>query len=112
MRLKTITTGLLIFGIVLLLGLIPLFAMNPGTDASFDAKRIYAIQFGAYSMVIFADAIAVIICAMVVLRRTANDLKDQAKLNMQIFVEGSLNDHKKKSEAEPEIADGEDVHDS
>ncbi|MBX3114031.1 MAG: hypothetical protein KF836_05640 [Fimbriimonadaceae bacterium] len=112
MRLKTITTGLLIFGVLLLLGLIPLFGMNPGTDASFEAKRVYAIQFGAYSMVIFAVAIAVIICAMIVLRRTSNDLKEQAKLNMQIFVEGSLNDHKKKTEAEAEQAEGEDVHDS
>ncbi len=109
MRLKTITTGLLIFGVILLLGLIPLFAANPGTEASFEAKRVYAIQFGVYSMVIFAVAIAVIVCAMFVLRQTSKDLKEQAKLNMQIFVEGSLNDHKKKSESEPE---GDNVLDS
>jgi hypothetical protein len=96
MRLKTITTGLLIFGIALLCGLPILMGRQPGADAPRTEKAQYAVLFGSYTMVIFAVAIAVIVCAMIVLRRTATDLKAQSKLNMEMFVEGSLRDHAAK----------------
>mgnify|MGYP001160649193 FL=1 len=100
MRLKTITTGLLIFGIALLCGLPVLMGRQPPSDAPRTEKAQYAVLFGSYTLVIFAVAIAVIICAMVVLRRTANELRAQSKLNMEMFVEGSLRDHAaKKSNA-------------
>jgi hypothetical protein len=96
MRLKTITTGLLIFGIALLFGLPILMGRQPASDAPRTEKAQYAVLFGSYTLVIFAVAIAVIICAMVVLRRTANELRAQSKLNMEMFVEGSLRDHAAK----------------
>lgn len=93
MRLKSFTTGLMIFGFALLLGIPFVLARKPQADAPKRELAVFAALFGTYIMVIFAVAIGAIICAMVVLRQTTKSLKEEAERNMKSFVEGSLSDH-------------------
>lgn len=93
MRLKTVTTGLLIFGVLLLCGLPFLLRVQPPETAPYAERARYALMFGGYTVLIFGVAISVIVCALVVLRRTTKELQEQARQNMQIFVEGTLSEH-------------------
>ncbi|MFM9874300.1 MAG: hypothetical protein ACKVQS_12645 [Fimbriimonadaceae bacterium] len=93
MRLKTFTSGLMLFGIALLLGIPFLMARQPGKDAPKRELAVYAAMFGTYILVIAVVAVTAIICAMIVLRKTSQSLKDEAERNMKSFVEGSLRDH-------------------
>lgn len=102
MRLKTITNGLLVFGAALLIGLPFLWSRQPGESAPLRSKQIYALQFGLYTLAIFVVAITVIVLAMVILRRTTRELKDQARMNMEVFVEGTLRDHEPPASNSPE----------
>jgi len=93
MRLKTFTTGLMIFGVALLLGVPVLLTRRPEGSATKRELAEYALLFGSYIIVIALVAVAAIICAMVVLRQTTKSLKEEAERNMKSFVEGSLRDH-------------------
>jgi hypothetical protein len=93
MRLKTFTTGLMIFGVALLLGIPVLLTQKPDASAPKRDLAVYAAMFGTYILVIAIVAMAAIICAMIVLRQTTKNLKEEAERNMKMFVEGSLRDH-------------------
>lgn len=108
MRLKTFTTGLMIFGVALLLGLPLLMTRKPEDGAPKKELAVYAVMFGTYIMVIFAVAIIAIICAMIVLRQTTKSLKEEAEKNMKIFVEGSLRDHEDKDFSMKDQRDADD----
>lgn len=108
MRLKTFTTGLMIFGFAMLLGLPVLMMQKPGEDATKKELAVYAAMFGTYIMLIFSIAIIAIICAMIVLRQTTRSLKEEAERNMKSFVEGSLRDHEEPDFSMKDQRDGEE----
>ncbi len=93
MRLKTFTTGLMVFGVGLLCGIPFLLARQPDKSAPKRELAVYAAMFGTYILVIALVAMAAIVCAMIVLRQTTKSLKEEAERNMKVFVEGSLRDH-------------------
>ncbi len=93
MRLKTFTSGLMIFGVALLCGIPFLMARQPEKTAPKRDLAVYAAMFGTYILVIAVVAVTAIICAMIVLRQTTRSLKEEADRNMKSFVEGSLRDH-------------------
>ncbi len=101
MRLKVVTNALLIFGAGLLIGLPFVWARQPGEGASLRTKQTYALQFGIYTLAIFFVAVTVIILAMVLLRRTSRELSDQARVNMEVFVKGTLRDHDPDAPTQP-----------
>lgn len=99
MQLKTVTTGLLIFAFLMLLGGMPLvMSRNPGPDAAERARAQYALLLGSYIVILFIVVFVVIVLAWIVLRRTAAEYRAEAAQNMQTFVEGTLRDHAKKQE--------------
>ncbi|MEZ5163354.1 MAG: hypothetical protein R2688_06305 [Fimbriimonadaceae bacterium] len=103
MRLKTFTTGLMIFGGMMLIGFPFLFRMKPDADAPRKELAQFAVMSLSYVIVMFLVWVAVIICAMIVLRHTRRELQDEIKGHMQQFVEGAMRDHEKKSAASEPI---------
>lgn len=108
MRLKSFTTGLMIFGLALLLGIPFVMVRKPAADAPKRDLAVYAALFGTYIMAIFIVAMTAIVCAMIVLRQTTKNLKEEAEQNMKAFVEGSLSDHE---EADFSMKDQRDAAD-
>lgn len=96
MRLKTFTTGLMIFGVALLCGIPFMMQRQPPKGSSERELAVYALQFGTYTLTIFAVMITAIVCALLVLRQTTRSLKEEAERNMKTFVEGSLTDHQEQ----------------
>lgn len=99
MRLKTFTTGLMIFGGLMLIGFPFLFRYKPDADAPRKELAQFAVMSLSYVIVMFVVWLAVIICAMIVLRHTRRELQEEIKGHMQQFVEGAMRDHEKKSSA-------------
>lgn len=93
MRLKTFTTGLMIFGVALLCGIPVMMQRQPAETAPEKDKAVYLLQFGIYTITIMVIMVTAIVCALLVLRQTTRSLKDEAERNMKTFVEGSLTDH-------------------
>lgn len=131
MRLKQVTTGLVIFGVLLLFGLPLVIGSNPQLDKSRplvtkvvngeekpvrEATRVemaeYGVRLGLYIMAMFAVWIAVIICAMLIIRQVRKEVAEMSAAHMQAFVEGTLSDHAKRTgkDATPlvDLGEGDD----
>ncbi|MDI9634793.1 hypothetical protein QPK87_37960 [Kamptonema cortianum] len=107
MRLKTVTTVLLVLGTIMLLGIPVVLGQRPPNDAPREERANFALFFGSYVIIDMLIMVAVIIMAMIVMRRTAADLKEEARINMQAFVEGTLADHSKPSASDQDTSSGD-----
>lgn len=104
MRLKTVTTGLLIFGLVLTLGFPFFIGGKPeGSGPEFErAQMEYAIKFGSYWIVVMFVWVAVLICAWIVFRQTIKNLRKEREQMLTAFVAGTLKDHEAHTAAKEE----------
>lgn len=116
MRLKAFTTGLVIFGFLMLLALPLVLQQNPDVrvkrlqTAAFEAgnkdaqlptvtrreRAEYAALFGSYIMGMLVLWVIVIICAMIYMRQVRKEILEETQANMQAFIEGTLADHAKR----------------
>lgn len=94
MRLKTVTTGLVIFGIVLMLGWPLVMSRRPQNVAN-DSREMqeFVVLFGGYAIFVMLVWLVVGVCAWMVLKNTLKQLKVDRSTMMQSFVEGTLRDH-------------------
>ncbi len=100
MRLKVVTTGLLVFGLAtLLLGYPYVLSKKPPMDAPDRAKAEFALMLGVLAMVLLLVAVTLVILALALLRRTRMEAVDEARENMRQFVEGTLRDHTRTVES-------------
>lgn len=97
MRTKVLTTTLLIFGIILLLAWPFILGAKPGPNSNPLRKA----EWGKRVLVYFAATTSVWLCtamsAFFVIRRSRIDLEQQAAKNIRFLVEGTLQDHDRKS---------------
>lgn len=96
MRLKIITTALMIMGVAMLLAFPFVIGPQPARAEGQRALAEYAIKFGSYiiiAVLIFAGAI---LCSIIMLRQIRKEMRQMAENNMQAFVSGTLEDHATK----------------
>lgn len=114
MRLKVITTALMITGVAMLLAFPLVIGPQPARSEGQRALAEYAIKFGSYiiiAVLIFAGAI---VCSIIMLRQIRKDMRVMAEHNMQAFVSGTLEDHATKEARRKKFDEGgmqEDLRD-
>lgn len=95
MRLKVLTTALLIFGTLLLLCWPFILGPRPGPDSA----RAVMAQWGARSLTYFMVTSMVFLSAAfgaaLIMRRNRLKYLDEMRSNVRDLIEGSLNDHGK-----------------
>ena len=114
MRLKIITTALMITGVAMLLAFPLVIGPQPDRSEGQRALAEYAIKFGSYiiiAVLIFAGAI---VCSIIMLRQIRKEMRQMAEHNMQAFVSGTLEDHATKEARRKKFDEGgmqEDLRD-
>lgn len=106
MRLKVITTALMITGVAMLLAFPLVIGPQPARSEGQRALAEYAIKFGSYiiiAVLIFAGAI---VCSIIMLRQIRKDMRVMAEHNMQAFVSGTLEDHAAKEARRKKFDEG------
>lgn len=97
MRLKSWLTGLVIFDILMLLGWPLIF--RTGLPAGHEAKVRYALVLGLYMGVLLLAFVATAWVSMLILRRLRAELREQSMENVKHLIESTLEDHRKKEDA-------------
>lgn len=101
MRLKAVTTALVIVGLFFTVGF-P-FILGPKPDGSQKEVAEYALKFGTYWILVMLIWVAVIICAWIVLRQTVKNIKSDREVLMKSFVEGTLKDHEERQKEQEKM---------
>lgn len=97
MRLKILTTGLVIFG----LGLMVMWSFIVGEKPTGrEALAQWAVRLGFYVMTILLSFVGAAIGAVALSRRAREEYRAQAEANMRELIEGTLSDHKTQREPE------------
>ncbi len=94
MRLRVLTTFLLIFGVVWLLSWAWIIGPPPPPKPPKPVARAYAMRISAYLGVLVVTVVASGVCAALVVRQAKQEYREFATRNLKDLVEGSLNDHK------------------
>ena len=97
MRLKALCWGFAAMTFFLLIGW-PVFIGMPPKNAPKPVLRSYVAKTEIYFVGMIASFLATTIFAALVVRQTRNEVRDEAAQNMKLLIEGTLQDHRKKSE--------------
>ena len=97
MRLKILTTALVIFGLALMV-MWPAFIGKQPVEREELARWLLRASF--YVMTILVSLVGAAIGAVVLSRRAREEYRAQADANMRDLIEGTLSDHKTKKEPE------------
>lgn len=95
MRLKIFTTGLLLFGVLLLFATPWILGPRPGGTGS-DARE-YVVKFGLLVIGLFTIFATTAILAIIVARKERQRFREEAMENLKDLVESSLRDHGRES---------------
>lgn len=97
MRLKTLTTALLIAGIVLMLGWPFIVGQTPKKEAPRHTKVVWMRRALAYFAVTSGVWLSAATSAYLLSRRTRLEFMESERQMLQGLVEGTLQDHGKRS---------------
>lgn len=92
MRLKVLTTTLLLAGIVMLFGWPIFMRAKPVPSAPLRTRQLFVIKSGAYFLVMVSDFVIVAGLSLIMLRRSREEYRDHAMANLTQLIEESLND--------------------
>lgn len=95
MRVKAITTALLVTGLLMLVLWPKFVGPTPATDAPRAAKRQYLRYAAFYVSGILVCIFGAAVGAVFVARQMRNEYREQAKENLNELLEGTLKDHGK-----------------
>jgi hypothetical protein len=101
-KLKTVTTALVIIGLILLvlwpfvIGPMPPAAAAPREKAEYLAKSL------GYVTGLMVTWVAVATCALILMRQIRNEMKTATDRNLRELVEGTLRDHDKRRKDDPQ----------
>lgn len=101
MRLKALCWGFAAMTAILLLGW-PAFVGMPPKGAARPQLRAYALKAELYFCGLLASFLATTVFAALVVRQTRQEVREEAAYNMKLLIEGTLHDHRKKSESNDE----------
>lgn len=93
MRLKIVTTGLLIAGFLFLLLGPLLLTYRPASGASQEEFASFGLMLLTYFTVTALTFLATAVCALMLVRRTKEEYREQASKNLRGLIEGTLKDH-------------------
>jgi hypothetical protein len=96
MRLKVLTTGLFILGIVLLFAWPFVIGERPSPDVSQKIRAAYVLRMGLYFIFAILTFFSAALCAFLLARKTREEFKEEAVDNFKELIEGTLQDHGKK----------------
>lgn len=71
---------------------------KPAPDAPRAALKEFALRSATYFCILILVFFAAIVCAWLSLRQTRDEFREQARENLQSLIEGTLQDHGKKTD--------------
>ncbi|MCB8933612.1 MAG: hypothetical protein H6534_09235 [Chthonomonadaceae bacterium] len=93
MRVKLVTTALLVFGIVLLVGWPWIVGAKPAATAPEQERLRYLLRYGIYFVTLLLTFFSTAVGAVLVARQARRQLKEEAMENFHSLLEGTLKDH-------------------
>jgi len=96
MRLKVLTTALVVFGIVLMVGWPWLVGPKPPAEAGTQALATYGQRLMIYFLVTVSTWITVAVLALIIARRARDEFLAEEKENLRQLIEGTLRDHERR----------------
>lgn len=99
MRLKAACWAFAALTAFLLLGW-PSFVGLPPKGASRNALKAYAVKTEIYFFGLLGSFLTTTVCAALVVRQTRREVREAAAENLRSLIEGTLQDHRKKSESD------------
>lgn len=100
-KLKFWTTVLLFFGFGMLFGYPFLLNHRPGEDAARADRARFAMILTSYMVVLLIIFFVLIVLAWRIVVRNREAYRDATLTNLRDLVEGTLNDHGRKREDDP-----------
>jgi hypothetical protein len=121
-RLKALATGLLIFGLALMVAWPLILGPRPqppsvpeGTQLTLEeqreknlalarhesAMRVYGARFGLYVILMFLTFGTTMIVALLATRQARQEYREERMRNLERLIESTLEDHRRKSDPEP-----------
>lgn len=98
--LRIFTTAMLAACALMLLFWQSLVGERPGSAAPLEVNKAYAIKFAMTMGVLVLFLVLSGVGAILILRRTAREYREQQMHNMRELVEATLSDHQRKEEHE------------
>lgn len=95
MRLKHVTTALLVLGIALLLAWQPVVGPQPSASEPERAKLVHVLRMGVYFLAVIVTFFLAGLSAYLLARRTRQQYRQEARQNLNDLIEASLHDHRK-----------------
>lgn len=96
MRLKLVTTILLVLGLAMLMAWPLLWGGRPGPDAPKKELAEFSLRFLLYFAATALVFLATAVCALLLVRRAREEYAEQAGKNLRGLIEGTLRDHGRK----------------
>jgi hypothetical protein len=96
MRLKVVTTALLLFGFALLVSWPWIVGAKPPKEAPRNERAAYAKRFVYYTggtIIVFS---VTAFCAILLTRQARNEFREAARKNLEELIAGTLEDHGRK----------------
>lgn len=97
MRLKVLTTALIIFGVVLMLCWPLIVGERPPADAGAQVLAAFGQRLMTYFLITVGVWITVAVLAIVIARQTREQFLADERENLNKLIEGTLHDHNKRS---------------
>ncbi len=95
MRLKVVTTALLLFGVVLLITWPWMLGVRPAADAPEPERLRYLLRYGLYFLALIITFFAAGLGGFLIARRQRAEFREEAMDNLAHLIEDTLEDHAK-----------------
>ena len=97
MRLKVLTTALVIFGVILMLCWPLIVGERPPADAGTKILAAFGQRMMIYFLITVGVWMSVAVLAVVIARQTRDQFLAEERENLNKLIEGTLHDHNKRS---------------
>lgn len=101
MRLKVVTTVLVVFGLLLLMAW-PLVLGNRPPASNRPQLAVYSKKLAIYTSVLVVTFFGSAVGAWLIMRQTRKEYLEASRRNFEELLEGTLRDHARKSESTPD----------
>lgn len=97
-RLRVWTTTFVIFGVLLIFGFPLVVARRPVPSAPLREREVFAVTLTSYFGLMIIVLAAIMWFSWKLYRAQVEELADKRMENLKILIEGTLNDHAKKTD--------------
>lgn len=93
--LKTLTTVLLLFGLLLMISW-PAMVSHMPDHGSIRVRERLLLRYTLYFTLLVVDFFATMVCAWILVRRARQQALEDSRENLRLLIEGTLHDYKEK----------------